>query len=205
MAARCCTWPSARPPASRRCWRPAVFAGFGLAARLLGQGADPYRLAGFGALAGLLAFSAVIFAAPLQSLCCSPSARALIGFGGRIVRPLHADRRHGDCAQGPDGLALGDVGRGAGLGRRLGGRGRRLIRDGVGSLAENGWLGQAMADPATGYSVVYHIEIALLFATLIAIGPLVRISPPTGWLPCPPRLRSLALSKYPDPVPNSDR
>ena len=35
------------------------------------------------------------------------------------------------------------------------------------------WV-KAMANPATGYSVVYHIEIALLFATLIAIGPLVR-------------------------------
>ena len=31
-----------------------------------------------------------------------------------------------------------------------------------------------MNNAATGYSVVYHIEIALLFATLIAIGPLVR-------------------------------
>ena len=31
-----------------------------------------------------------------------------------------------------------------------------------------------MDNAATGYSVVYHIEIALLFATLIAIGPLVR-------------------------------
>jgi BCD family chlorophyll transporter-like MFS transporter len=28
--------------------------------------------------------------------------------------------------------------------------------------------------PATGYSFVYHVEIALLFATLVAIGPLVR-------------------------------
>ena len=31
-----------------------------------------------------------------------------------------------------------------------------------------------MTGAATGYSVVYHIEIALLFATLVAIGPLVR-------------------------------
>ena len=35
-------------------------------------------------------------------------------------------------------------------------------------------LGRALTDPSTGYSVVYHIEIALLFATLVAIGPLVR-------------------------------
>jgi BCD family chlorophyll transporter-like MFS transporter len=31
-----------------------------------------------------------------------------------------------------------------------------------------------MSGAATGYSVVYHIEIALLFATLVAVGPLVR-------------------------------
>jgi len=31
-----------------------------------------------------------------------------------------------------------------------------------------------LMEPQVGYSVVYHIEIALLFATLIAIGPLVR-------------------------------
>jgi BCD family chlorophyll transporter-like MFS transporter len=49
-----------------------------------------------------------------------------------------------------------------------------LIRDGVAVLAANGQLGEALAGPATGYSVVYHIEIALLFATLVAIGPLVR-------------------------------
>jgi BCD family chlorophyll transporter-like MFS transporter len=31
-----------------------------------------------------------------------------------------------------------------------------------------------MNQPSTGYLMVYHLEIALLFATLVAIGPLVR-------------------------------
>ncbi|MDA9250099.1 PucC family protein, partial [bacterium] len=35
--------------------------------------------------------------------------------------------------------------------------------------------GEALATPATGYSVVYHTEIGLLFLTLIALGPLVRV------------------------------
>jgi BCD family chlorophyll transporter-like MFS transporter len=48
------------------------------------------------------------------------------------------------------------------------------LRDGVSSLAAEGALGPALNMPATGYSFVYHIEIALLFATLVAIGPLVR-------------------------------
>ena len=35
-------------------------------------------------------------------------------------------------------------------------------------------LGEALANTATGYSVVYHTEIALIFLTLIVLGPLVR-------------------------------
>jgi len=38
----------------------------------------------------------------------------------------------------------------------------------------NGALGEALATPATGYSVVYHTEIGLLFIILIILGPLVR-------------------------------
>ena len=49
------------------------------------------------------------------------------------------------------------------------------LRDVVGSLALQGTFGEALATPATGYSVVYHTEIGLLFLTLIALGPLVRV------------------------------
>ena len=53
-----------------------ALAAFALAARWLGRGADPHRLAAFGALAGLVAFSAVIFAEPLAlAAACSASAR----------------------------------------------------------------------------------------------------------------------------------
>jgi MFS transporter, BCD family, chlorophyll transporter len=31
-----------------------------------------------------------------------------------------------------------------------------------------------MADPSVPYSVVYHLEILVLFAALAALGPLVR-------------------------------
>ena len=37
-------------------------------------------------------------------------------------------------------------------------------------------LGVALMNPSTGYSVVWHIEIALMFVTLAAIGPLIRVS-----------------------------
>ncbi|EGO94473.1 PucC family protein, partial [Acidiphilium sp. PM] len=49
-----------------------------------------------------------------------------------------------------------------------------VLRDGVAHLAATGALGTALTGPAAGYGVVYHLEILLLFATLVAIGPLVR-------------------------------
>jgi MFS transporter, BCD family, chlorophyll transporter len=51
------------------------------------------------------------------------------------------------------------------------------VRDAVSALATRGVLGPALDSPATGYGFVYHLEIALLFATLVAIGPLVRSAP----------------------------
>jgi MFS transporter, BCD family, chlorophyll transporter len=72
------------------------------------------------------------------------------------------------------GLAMGVWGAvqasAAGLAIALGG----VIHDTVSRLAMSGMLGAGLLDPATGYSFVYHLEIYLLFATLIAIGPLVR-------------------------------
>jgi BCD family chlorophyll transporter-like MFS transporter len=58
----------------------------------------------------------------------------------------------------------------AGVAIALGG----LLRDVLGGLAMEGHFGAGMAQPSTGYSIVYHLEILLLFLTLVAIGPLVR-------------------------------
>jgi BCD family chlorophyll transporter-like MFS transporter len=75
---------------------------------------------------------------------------------------------------GLNGLALGAWGAVqascAGVAIAAGG----AVRDLVSGLAVHGALGPALSSPGTGYSFVYHVEIALLFATLIAIGPLVR-------------------------------
>jgi BCD family chlorophyll transporter-like MFS transporter len=67
----------------------------------------------------------------------------------------------------------------AGIAIALGG----AVRDVISGLAAHGSLGPALTGPATGYGAVYQIEIVLLFATLVAIGPLVRSGPklnPTG-------------------------
>jgi BCD family chlorophyll transporter-like MFS transporter len=152
-------------------------AGFGLAARLLNRGSDPYRLAAMGALAGLVAFSSVVFSAPLGSLTLFAAGTCLIGFGGGLFAHCTLTAAMGTARKGQIGLALGVWGAvqasAAGLAVASGG----LICGGVSWLAERGLLGEGLSGPATGYSVVYHIEIAFLFATLVAIGPLVRSAP----------------------------
>jgi MFS transporter, BCD family, chlorophyll transporter len=49
-----------------------------------------------------------------------------------------------------------------------------FLKDGIASLAAAGKLGQALTDPVTGYAFVYGIELVLIFASLVAVGPLVR-------------------------------
>lgn len=150
--------------------------GFALASRLLSRGHDSCRLAANGVLIGVAAFSVVIFASPLESIALFRIGVAMIGFGGGLfaVGTLIAAMAIAD--KHPTGLVIGAWGgvqaTAAGLAIASGG----AIRDSISSLATQGALGTALASPATGYSVVYHIEIALLFATLIAIGPLIRLS-----------------------------
>jgi BCD family chlorophyll transporter-like MFS transporter len=163
---------------------------FALAARRLANGADPQRIAAYGVLAGVLAFSAVIFAEPLASPWLFRIGATLIGFGGGLFSVGTMTAAMALASDGQSGLALGAWGAVqascAGLAIGLGG----ALRDGVSVLAREGMLGAALANPATGYSVVYHIELYLLFATLVAIGPLVRRAEKPRW---------------PDPMPTSPR
>ncbi|MEY3465915.1 MAG: MFS transporter [Steroidobacteraceae bacterium] len=148
---------------------------FGLSARVLGRGADPMRVAALGALIGVFAFAAVVFAEPLASALLFRIGAALIGFGGGFfsVGTLLAAMA---LEKSDNGLALGAWGAvqasAAGAAIAVGGAVCNLI----GQLAAAGSLGPALASAATGYMFVYHVEIALLFAALIAIGPLTRRS-----------------------------
>ena len=147
---------------------------FGIAARLLQRGFDAHRLASIGLLIGVLAFSAVIFAAPLQSGALFRFGTFLIGLGAGLFAVSTLVVAMGLEKDGCAGLALGAWGAvqatAGGVAIALGG----FVRDGFASMAAHGWLGPAMSEPQVAYSVVYHLEIALLFSTLIAIGPLVR-------------------------------
>jgi BCD family chlorophyll transporter-like MFS transporter len=151
-----------------------MLAAFLLAARFLVHGADPYRVAAYGTLVGLVAFAAVIFAAPMESALMFRIGVLMIGFGGGFflvgtLAGAMARERNGET-----GLALGAWGAvqatSAGIAIALGG----AVRDGITSLAVHGSLGPALSGASSGYTAVYQIEIILLFATLVAIGPLVR-------------------------------
>lgn len=148
--------------------------GFAISARQLGNGSDPYRIAAIGTLAGLAAFSAVIFSAPLASPLLFRIGTALIGFGGGLFAVGTLTAAMALAQDGASGLALGTWGAVQATAAGAGIAGGGAIRDMMSALAGQGHLGVALANPATGYSIVYHIEIALLFGTLAVIGPLVR-------------------------------
>jgi BCD family chlorophyll transporter-like MFS transporter len=147
---------------------------FGFAANRLTRGADPLRLAALGAVAGLAAFSAVVFASPLDSPLLFRIGTSLIGFGaglfgvGVLAFAMTVDRKD------QNGLALGSLGAvqagTAGLAIALGG----ILSDLTGRLATSGALGTVLDNTATGYAVTYHLEILFLFGALVAIGPLVK-------------------------------
>jgi BCD family chlorophyll transporter-like MFS transporter len=147
---------------------------FALAARTLSRGGDPLRVAAVGVLVGLVGFSAVIFAEPFSAPNLFRVGAALIGFGGGMFAVGTLSAAMGLEGHGMNGLVLGAWGAVqatcAGIAIALGG----ALRDLVSHAATAGWLGEALHSPATGYAAVYHIELALLFATLIVLGPLVR-------------------------------
>ncbi len=153
--------------------------GFSIAGRLLAKGADTHRVAALGTLIGVVAFCFVIFAAPLDSPNMFRIGATLIGTGGGMfaVGTMIACMQLADTSG--SGLALGAWGAvqasAVGVGLATGG----IIRDAAGDLANTGALGKTMMDPSLGYSVVYHLEIGFLFASLVAIGPLVRTIAPS--------------------------
>ncbi len=149
-------------------------AGLGLAARQLNKGADPYRVAGFGALAGLAAFTCVILAAPMAAPALFALGVALVGFGAGLFAHGTLTASMNMAKADATGMALGAWGAvqalAAGLAIATGG----FVSDAISSLAASGRLGPALVSRATGYDVVYGIELILLLATMVAIGPLVR-------------------------------
>ena len=143
--------------------------GFAWASRVLSRGADPFRMASYGALIGLPAFSAVILSAPLESPLLFGLGTMMIGFGaglfghGTLTATMHL------APKSQTGLALGAWGAvqasAAGLAIAMGG----IIRDVVAGSAVGTQFGAAIA-----YDTVYGLEMLMLLATLITMLPLMR-------------------------------
>lgn len=147
---------------------------FGLAAYALRHHTDPLRLASYGALGGVLGFVAVIFASPLESAAMFRGGTMLIGFGEGLfgVGTLSSAMSLRDPSQ--HGIALGAWGAvfatAEGSSFAISG----VFKDWLSHVVSTGVLGEAMSVPSVPYSFVYHVEIFVLFATLVALGPLVR-------------------------------
>lgn len=148
--------------------------GFMLAARLLGKGHDPYRLAAFGAMFGIGAFAAVVLSAPLKSVVLFEMGALCIGFGGGLFAVCTLMAAMAQATEDDAGLAVGAWGAvhatATGLAMTLGGG----IRDSISALGATGMLGRGIDGTSLGYITIYHLEIFLLFATIAVIGPLAR-------------------------------
>ena len=124
---------------------------------------------------GVLAFAAVILAAPLELARPVPHRHPADRLRRRPVRGRHADG--GDGARATAARAAWRSAPGARCRRRPPASPSRSAASCATSSPASPQRvrsGPALVGPATGYGVVYHLEIVLLFATLVAIGPLVR-------------------------------
>jgi BCD family chlorophyll transporter-like MFS transporter len=152
--------------------------GLVIAARWLTRGADAHRVAGVGAIVGVIAFCAVIFAAPAESSKLFGLGVTLIGLGGGLFAHGTMTASMETAAPKDRGLALGAWGAAQATAAGLAIAASGFLNDVAASLAARGALGEALVGPATSYGVVYVVEILLLLATVIVIGPLVRFTKP---------------------------
>ena len=155
-------------------WASGALVGFGVAGKMLYQGFNMHRVAALGALIGISAFTAVIFSSPLESTLLFVVGVTLIGVGGGLFAVATMLAAMALADQSDSGFAIGAwsavQATAIGVGLAAGG----IIRDAVNAVATSGDLGQVLDSAVTGYNTVYHLEIFLLFVSLIVIGPLTN-------------------------------
>lgn len=145
---------------------------FAIAARRAQQGADPIRLCGAGAVAGMFGFAMIIMSAPIASAGLLMSGALMIGFGnglfsvGTLLRVMALPHK------GEHGLALGAWGAvqatAAGLAMAVAGGIRDAVVTAMGSGPD--------ASPSAGYVVTYGVAIVGLVVLLVVLGPLAARS-----------------------------
>ncbi|RNE89940.1 BCD family MFS transporter [Marichromatium sp. AB31] len=146
---------------------------FGLAARLLGRGTVPYRIATIGALFGVFAFAAVITSSALDLPWLYRTGAGMIGFGSGLFLIGTLVAAMAMSEGGHSGLALGAWGAvqatATGIAVALGGS----LQDIFAAMAAHGVFGAELMGPAVGYDMVYALEIVLLVVTLVVLVPLL--------------------------------
>lgn len=157
-------------------WVLGAVLGLGVAARGFQRSFQPANFAAVALIIGIVGFLGIIFSHPMNVPTLYFLGACLIGFGSglfavstlSIAMSIPVDKGVGR------GLALGSWGAAqataAGVGVALG----ALVKDFVGNLAVAGELGGALNNLATGYNFVYHLEILLIFVTLVVLGPLAQ-------------------------------
>ena len=147
--------------------------GFSWASRVLSKGTDPFYMASIGALVGIPAFILIVLSAPFALKPLFLLGTFLIGFGGGLFSHGTLPATMQLAPSNQRGLALGAWGAvqatAAGVAIGLGG----VIRDIVVAIGATNWLPEGLIAPATGYSVVYFLEIGLLIATIFSIATLL--------------------------------
>lgn len=145
--------------------------GFALASRILSRGGDALTLASQGAMVGIPAFLAVIASAPAEMPALFVLGTLGIGFGAGLFSHGTLTATIALAPRDQAGLALGAWGAvqatAGGAGIALGG----IIRDLL--VAANA---ETSLGAATPYAAVYAIEVALLFAAIVVILPMIALT-----------------------------
>lgn len=153
-------------------WAAGTLVGLSIAARLLSGGINPHRISAIGALTGVFAFSGVVFAGPMQMDLLFRLGTTAIGCGGGLFAVGTMLAAMEQAERSDSGFAVGawSAVQATAIGLALAAGG--IIKDAVNSAALSGALGEAMSGPSSGYIVVYHLEIGLLFVCMAVLGPL---------------------------------
>jgi BCD family chlorophyll transporter-like MFS transporter len=143
--------------------------GFAYASYILSLGADPFRMASLGAVIGLPAYALIIMAAGSDTpsiftlgVLLAGLGTGLFGHGTLTATMLLAPRAQVGVAMGAWGAVQATS---QGLGATIGG----VVRD----VAQGLDLGMGIAPAASGYVLIYALELVLMLGTLAAMWRLI--------------------------------
>ena len=143
--------------------------GFAYASYILSLGADPFRMASLGAFIGLPAYGLIIFAAGSDTPSIFTLGVLLAGIGTGLFGHGTLTATMLLAPSGQIGIAMGAWGAvqatSQGVGATIGG----IIRD----LGNGADIGLALPGNASGYVIIFGLELVLMAATLVAMWPLL--------------------------------